>query len=174
MIVPARLALPRGCLLRMRARGWGAGRSPTLAPSGCVETGRYRPRGQRRASTGKVGPGRGSGPARPPTGLLRTQPEPFRGGRPGLRFISAVCACACECACARSSRSGSSSDKARSAAGPGVRGVLGRGAAGRGRAQEAEAGADQRGRAEPAGPTVTGPLTSSPFPSPTALPFAPS
>lgn len=101
-------------------------------------------------------------PACPPTGLLRTQPQLIPGGRLSLHFTSAIPASARECACARASRSGSSSDKARSAAGPGVRGASVRRVAGRGGAQEA--GADQRGRTEPAGPTVTGP--SPPLPSP--------
>lgn len=146
----------------------GAGGPPTLAPIGCVARAGtvlgVSEEPPRQGRQGRIGPPTPraflpdySGPKQRPFG----QPT-----GPSLHFRLAIREW--ECACARASRSGRSSYKARSAAGPGVRGAPGRPAAGRGGAQEAEAGADQRGRAEPAGLTVTGPLTSSPFPSPPA------
>lgn len=164
MAVPARLARPRGCLLRLCAQHAGAGGSPSLAPSGCVETGGHHPGGGVSARA----PHRAHAP---PAGPLRTQRAPTPAGRLRFQSTSAVPAWASECACVRASRSGSSSDKARPSAGPGVRGAPGRRAAGCGRWGGAER---RRRRQEPTSASRAdrdGPLTSSSLPSPPALPL---
>ncbi|XP_074168939.1 uncharacterized protein LOC141567210 isoform X2 [Rhinolophus sinicus] len=111
------------------------------------------------------------------TGPTRLQPDcsapnesPLRGGRLRFHFTSAVPAWPYECACVRASRSGSSSDKARSSAGPGVRGAPGRRAAGSGRWGGAERRRRRREQTSASWADRDAPLTSSSVPSPPALP----